>query len=181
MKKKAILIIATSVGIALPLFVFLGLGISLGLDISGIENISTNEIDKDTHQIRFDFCKNDENSDSLGVVAKTDSEFIPLPVSEKLPIGECQNYGTKIHTEDISSLSFSLFSANGISDMIQNLEKQKYNVENDLVKTEQDLLKLLEIDPENQKEIEKTRHDKRIFQEMLESTKNSIKSMVGLL
>ena len=64
MKRKSILIIATSVGIALPLFVFLGLGISLGLDISGIENISTNEIDKDTYKIQFDFCRNDENINS---------------------------------------------------------------------------------------------------------------------
>ncbi len=181
MKKKAILIITTSVGIALPLFVFLGLGISLGSGVSGIENISTNEIDKDTYQIRLDFCRNDENSGSLGVVVKTDSELIPIPISEKLSNNKCQNYGTKIHTQDISSLSFSLFSTSDIQDIIQNLEKQKYTIENDLVKTEQDIIKLLEIDPENQKEIDKVRDNKRILQEILESTKNSIKSMVGLL
>ena len=77
-------------------------------------------------------------------------------------------------------MSFSLFSANDIPNMIQNLENQKYKVENDLVKAQQDIIKLLEIDPENQKEIDMVRDDKRILQEILESTKNSIKSMVGL-
>lgn len=73
---------------------------------------------------------------SVGVSMQSDMEFIPIPIRENIDLNQCHEYGTLIHSSDISSLSMSLFIKRELLKIVEILEKQMQDTRDSLVKNE---------------------------------------------
>lgn len=128
----------------------------------------------------FDFCRTENNIYAMGGNSKSEMESVPIPVDYYMDLEQCQEYGTNIHTTDASSLQFSLFTRDDFENMIDVLEKQMRAAQELVVSSEQELLKVQNIESENLEKINMIKDKLRSYQEVLNSTKSSIKAIRGM-
>jgi len=79
-----------------------------------------------------------------------------------------------------STLSFSLFTVKDLENIIKPLEQQMHDSNNSVVSTQQELLKIQKTEPENLEKIKQIKDKLNSYQEILDSTKNSIKAIRGM-
>jgi len=104
-------------------------------------------------------------------------EYVVVPVNYNASLEQCQQYGTNIHTNNTQSVTFSLFSTDDSSNIVDLLEKQLQRIRDLAVSSEQELLQTQKMEPENTKKIDKLEKQLNLYEEILASTKSSLKAI----
>ena len=102
MQKRVVLIIAIISAIVITTFFLLSMGISFGLQATGVDNLTITKTEETSYRIMFDFCRIEKNIDAVGVSVRSEMEFVSIPVNHNQDLGQCHEYGTNIHTADKS-------------------------------------------------------------------------------
>jgi len=178
-QKRTILLIGVTTAIVTTVLILFGVE-SLGSQIPGVNELRITKTGEISYKIMFEFCSLKNNLDAIGVSVKSEMEFVPIPIDFNMGLGQCHEYGTNIHTSDTSTLSFSLFTVKDLENIIEPLEQQMYDFNNSVVSTQQELLKIQKTEPENLEKIKQIKDKLNSYQEILDSTKNSIKAIRGM-
>ena len=180
MQKKTGILLSSSVTAAVIIFILFGAGVISGSQITGIEDIEFTKIDEMSYTVMFDVCLVQNNSDVSGVLINSEMEYVVVPVDSNVSLEQCQQYGTNIHTNNTQSVTFSLFSTDDFSNIVNLLEKQLQKIQDLVVSSEQELLQTQKTEPENIKKIDQLEKQLISYKEILASTKSSLKAIRGM-
>ena len=179
MQKSSFLLIGITAIIVTAVIILLSVE-SLGSQLPGVNEFRITKTGEASYKIMFDYCSVKNNLDAMGVSVKSEMEFVSIPIDFNMGLVQCHEYGTNIHTYDTDLLSFSLFTVNDFESIIIILEQQMHEYNNTVVSTQQELLKIQKTEPENLEKIKQVKNKLNLYQEILDSTKNSIKAIRGM-
>ncbi len=147
-----------------------------------ISNKTIHEISENTHAFQFKYCATTYNEDALGIIVSSDTERIPVQIDPNIKIDECQQYGTQIRAFSNSSLETSIFYEKDMEKLFKEFDTKKSNLEEDLVHYHQKLLRLqdLNINEDNSEEIDKIKERITIIDHVIQSYKQGLSTLTSL-
>ena len=152
------------------------------VDRISISDKRAHEVSENVYAFQFDYCAAVYNEDALGVIVSSDTERIPVQIDPDIQIGQCQQYGTRIHASSDSSLDVSLFYEKDMQKLFKIFDKKKMNLEDDLISYHQRLLKLQDpnFGEDNLEEIDKVKIRINLIKQVIQSYKQGLITLSSL-
>ena len=136
------------------------------------------EVRSGEYRILAEYCKG-INNNALGLVVRSDIEFIPVPVNQNAKNG-CEVYGAKINAESKPEIKVRIFQQNDLFNLINELELKKSQLKDQWVLAQQNLIKEFSSTAPNYEAIVSLYAQVQQIQSLLESNKSSMRSLISL-
>ena len=152
------------------------------IDRISISDKRAHQVSENIYAFQFDYCAAVYNEGALGIIVSSDIEKIPVQIDPNIQIHQCHEYGTQIRAFSDSSLKVSLFYEKDMQTLFKVFEKKMMNLEDDLVQYQQKLLRLQDLNPDedNLEKINQMKIRIELINHVIQSYKEGLNTLRSL-